>query len=197
MKRLVMGAVFALIAGMGQAAPVQWTEASGGNGHYYELVSGDFTWDEANTAAQGSVFNGMQGYLATATSALENTFIFNLLNVTTPIAWLGGSDADSEGLWTWVDGPDKGTAFTFLGFPTGAFQNWAPNEPNDAGGNEDYLHIGFFGDQWNDIPGTLDYAYVVEYSADFLAPAAVPLPAGVVLLGSGLGIMALRRRRRV
>ncbi|GET40750.1 hypothetical protein [Microseira wollei] len=37
-------------------------------GHYYEFVPGRFTWNEAKSAAETRVFNGLQGYLTTITS---------------------------------------------------------------------------------------------------------------------------------
>src|SRR5437660_5999892 len=43
------------------AAPTQWS----GNDHWYDAIAGTQNWDEANLAAQGSVFMGMTGHLAT------------------------------------------------------------------------------------------------------------------------------------
>ena len=63
-----------------QLSVVQWTTASGGNGHYYELVlpadpSENYSWTQANAAASSMTDNGSQGYLATVTSAAENAFL--------------------------------------------------------------------------------------------------------------------------
>ena len=52
--------------------------------------------------------------------------------------WLGLTDEENEGQWRWLNGE----AFSY--------SNWAPNEPNNQGGNEDYVHM--YGDafSWND-----------------------------------------------
>ena len=44
--------------------------------HYYCLVNYGLTWNVTNMIATHSYLNGMQGYLATVTSQLENDFIF-------------------------------------------------------------------------------------------------------------------------
>jgi len=62
--------------------PIQWTS---GNGHYYQLFPRLTGFTEAQAAAIG-----MGGYLATVTSAAENSFIAtNFLATGTPL-WLGG-----------------------------------------------------------------------------------------------------------
>ena len=43
--------------------------------------------------------------------------------------WIGGSDSAQEGTWTWSDG----TAWDYT--------NWYTNEPNNAYGGQDFLHI--------------------------------------------------------
>ena len=62
------------------AAPVQWTVASGGNGHWYEFVfaQSGFTFGQARAASLAASHMGMQGYLATVTSQAENDFIYAL-----------------------------------------------------------------------------------------------------------------------
>src|SRR5690606_15366461 len=122
------------------------------------------SWAAAKLAAEASYYNGMQGYLATITSAEENAFIKAKLPSD---AWIGASDAESEGAaegaWEWVTGPDKGTLVS------DTYINWNPGEPNDTGGNEDYAEFygaGGNSGQWNDLPGAdtngVQY-YVVEY----------------------------------
>ena len=120
------------------AAPVQWTTASGGNGHWYQFIysPAGFTWQQGWSAASGNTFLGLPGYLATATSQAENDFLYALAkypagatgtlfdpaNPTvdlgpTSIAgrdastWLGGADAATEGTWRWVNGPETGNLF--------------------------------------------------------------------------------------
>src|SRR5260221_13769040 len=59
------------------AGPFEWPGASGGNGHFYDKIGGDWTWPTANTAAQTLSFNGLNGHLATINSAAEQDFIKN------------------------------------------------------------------------------------------------------------------------
>src|SRR6185312_3421838 len=47
----------------------QWSVSDGGNGHYFEFVQQQLTWSQANAAAQLRTFNGVNGHLATDTSA--------------------------------------------------------------------------------------------------------------------------------
>ena len=103
-----------------------------GNGHYYQLVTGNINWINAKTAAEASTYEGLTGYLVTITSAAENNFIKNKIATNT---WIGGSDDAThtsnthpaitsggagnstphglagEGTWEWVSGPDNGKTF--------------------------------------------------------------------------------------
>lgn len=74
-RGLVLGWVLSSLAAVAAAAPIQWSVSSGGNGHYYELVSSasaPLTWADANLAAQTRVFMGVNGYLASISSPAEN-----------------------------------------------------------------------------------------------------------------------------
>ena len=152
------------------------------NGHYYKVVNhgSNITWSDAKTAAEASTLNGLSGYLASITTYQENTFIDDKAGVN---AWLGGTDADTEGCWKWSGGPDDGKIFTVgndadnttsggctvdSGYtvyekPFGAGEfGWNTNEPNDAGG-EDRLHIKTDG-TWNDYRNNQNVQYyVIEY----------------------------------
>lgn len=174
-------------AGVAQAVPVQWTIGSGGNDHYYELITPHVSWTQARVNATGSVFLGMHGYLATITSLAENGFVLGLGSD----GWLGGTDQAVEGDWRWADGPEAGQLF-WQGGPGGTafgFAHWHVGvQPNNSGGNEDYLHMN--GGNWNDIANNITRGYYVEYSA------AVPEPGSIFVLALGLaGLGAFRRRR--
>jgi hypothetical protein len=148
-------------------------------GHFFEYVPGSFTdWTEAKAAAAARSYFGRTGYLATINDAAENAFATTKLNGHG--AWIGGSDAVSEGAreghWTWVTGPEAGNTFCIsleagscLANP-GWYQNFTkPDEPNNYNTIENYLqYVGGDTGTWNDLnmPGTNQYAvsgYVVEY----------------------------------
>jgi len=176
------------------AAVVEWTVASGGNGHFYERVETPVDFATARAAALASTHNGLSGYLVTITSAAENAFLVNLAG---GIGWSSGSDAAQEGAWRWLDGPEAGTAFWIDGV-TQTYAAWGPGEPNTfAGIQEDFMAIKF-GQQsaWNDLPFNSGQGYYVEYSA--APPMAVPEPSAwaLLILGFGLAGAAMRSSRR-
>src|SRR5689334_4864114 len=76
------------------AAPIQWSAAAGGNDHFYEfVVAPNIKWTDASAAAQARSFDGVQGYLATLTSAGENAFMaanFSAEAGPDQNGWLGG-----------------------------------------------------------------------------------------------------------
>ena len=174
------------------AEPVQWS----GNGHWYEAVSvpGGISWTDANSAAIG-----MGGYLASITSADENTFVYSLVDDDTYWKqevydhyngpWLGGiqttGSPEPADNWQWVD------AEPFV------YTNWNSGLPNNGAfgeNGEDSIHFMGWGSErepmWNDAPheDTQIVGYVVE---------SVPEPSTLFLLSTGaIGLLAYVWRRR-
>ncbi len=154
--------------------------------HYYEYVPAlGITWTAARDAAATRTFYGLQGYLATLTIPEEADL---LGEQSSGAGWIGASDADVEGVWRWVTGPEAGTQFWNGGAggnttPPFNYANWNNGEPNNSG-NEDYAHInapgtGFDG-SWNDLSNTgaasgnyQPKGYLVEYGG---MPGDPPAP---------------------
>jgi hypothetical protein len=183
MKTLAIAALIATAATGAQAIPTAWAE----NGHAYEIVWGGISWTDARLAAESAAYRGLTGYLATITSVAEQGFL-NTLNWFDADLWIGASDAATEGDWRWVGGPEAGERVgdTF----------WARGEPNDYGAGEDYAAGWWSGNAWNDLPNRYGsvIGYVVEYSAANMP--AVPLPAGLPLLLSGIAAIGWAARRK-
>lgn len=181
---------------------LEWPVADGGNGHWYAAVAIEpgISWDNANAAA---VADG--GYLASITSAAENTFIYNLVS---DIPSLWRHDPDNS-IGPWLGGyqlpgsaePDVGWAWT-SGEPF-VYTNWGPYEPNNSSGIEDRLQLFGWrtdtGEYWNDYPNSEMFfenavgGYVVEYDQP------VPEPATLLLFLAGASVLSLmlaRRRKR-
>jgi hypothetical protein len=103
-------------------------------GHFYNFINRrldgtdafGISWTQARAEAAdpANKLFGLQGYLATMTSAQENDFAASKLLQT---GWMGGSDAAVEGEWRWVTGPE--------GFEEGGQgqQFWQGEEPFNGG----------------------------------------------------------------
>ncbi|WP_339949900.1 VPLPA-CTERM sorting domain-containing protein [uncultured Albimonas sp.] len=195
MKTLIFAAAAASLAAPALALPVQWEVADGGNGHWYELVESSQVWSGARDLAAGMTHLGMTGYLATITSQEEQDFLSAEVNPDGLEAFLGGSDAEVEGEWRWVAGPEAGTLF-WVGAAAGTafgFEDWHSGEPNDSTGEDNLLGWSFDSNDWMDLRSdAVRGAYLVEYSG----ASPVPIPAAGGLLAAGVGALSLLRRRR-
>lgn len=164
------------------SAQVEWTVASGGNGHFYQLVTTSLNWEDARNAAASLSFNGFTGHLATLTSAAENNFLRDTFGTT---GWIGLSQpagsTEPDGGWEWVTGEAFG------------FTNWNPGEPNNLG-DERYVEA-LIADRWNDAQASVTNFYYVEYGTG-RASAAAPEPVSGLLTLLGLTAGAAIRRRR-
>ncbi|WP_372948803.1 PKD domain-containing protein [Mariniphaga sp.] len=136
-------------------------------GHFYRYIrKRGIPWTEARDSAANMDYYGLQGYLATIVSSIENDFIWSKID---GVGWIGANDASVEGVWRWVTGPEAGTHFWQGTYQNGYAVNgrysfWNSGEPNnvnkDWGDDEDYAHInaapGSVPKSWNDLPNEGD-----------------------------------------
>lgn len=165
------------------------------DGSFYLGVSkGDnsITWPNAYNEAKSIIFNGLNGYLITITSAVENNYIYKQMGLGK--AWTGGSrlsntkGIDSEVFYNssyesggnqfiWQCGPEAGSAYwgskKYDGGDLGFYNNWDPSktplfgrEPNSGvwSGEETCMHYLSDG-LWNDYKYNNDdvKSYIVEF----------------------------------
>ncbi len=200
-SKLTILAALAATGTLVQAGVVQWTVASGGNGHWYEAVpvTEALAWPDANAAAQAK-----GGYLVDILSAEENAFVFGLID--DPAYWIEAFfDTDIP----FVDGPWIGAHQTdFSNEPGGNFiwssdgspvgyTSWHPGNPDNFGANEHHVSFFTFGSHdrsslWNDSDGIHRHAYIVEYDSKPKTP--VPDAGGTAALVAialgGLGMVS-------
>ena len=159
-------------------------------GHTYKLVETPASWSAATTAAETMNLGGTNGYLARIDSSAENNAILAAVSAhltpaqaenTIPndgsesaFIWLGGSDAISEGQWTWTDNGDLFWRGDCNGSSVAERYSNLGVQPDNAGGMENALAMGLadwpepFYDlgasgQWNDLDATTALFYVVEF----------------------------------
>lgn len=109
----------------------------------YTLVRKCLTWEQARQWCED---NG--GHLATISNADElNQVIAQLPAEGVVSCWLGGYR--TSGGWAWVDGSDF------------AYSAWASGEPNNEGGNENYVTLLKVNDRWSmyDVPNDVSNVY--------------------------------------
>ena len=116
----------------------------------FQIVFGQFTWDEAKTDAESR-----GGHLATFSSQTEWNLAQTLISQFNQDVWIGGyqpvASPEPAGNWSWVTG--EPWTFSF----------WWPGEPNQNQGiNENALMVGWSGAGWNDAPSSTKLSYVLE-----------------------------------
>jgi len=134
--------------------------------HFYLYIEErGITWTEARDSAANMNYYGLQGYLATITSSIENDFIWTKID---GVGWIGANDAAVEGTWKWMTGPEAGIHFwqgrSNGNSVNGRYSNWNNGEPNNVqkewGDDEDYAHINAnpnsIPKSWNDLPNEGD-----------------------------------------
>ncbi len=111
------------------------------NRHTYYLLTED-TWQNSETQA---VLLG--GHLSTINDQAEQDWVFATFSSfggTNRSLWIGLSDASQEGRFSWVSGEPV------------SYTHWYPNQPDNAFGGENYVHMipGGVGETpgfWNDL----------------------------------------------
>ena len=103
------------------------------NGKTYQLTSGGAkSWEAAQAEARS-----LGGNLVTINDAAEEAWLKQTFG--REGLWIGINDAASEGRFRWA----SGEAVTYT--------NWAPGEPNNGGGLQDYGWMNYGGNrQWDD-----------------------------------------------
>lgn len=126
------------------------------NQHRYLLVTVPKTWTTAVTIA-----NNSGGHLVTITSQTESDYVISTFGSSGVVrAYIGATDAASEGNWRWINAE------------IWSYTNWYGTEPNNGGGNENYGEIRFdLGGKWNDQDGVSLRPYIIEW--DVLPPPSV------------------------
>ena len=147
------------------------------NGHIYYLLDGKHWVDqEAEAIALG-------GHLATIEDAAENEWIWDTFGNAPLGLFFGLNDATVEATWVWASGAPVG------------FTNFRAGEPNSNHiGDEDFGELAS-DYKWNDVGPLHAWPAIVEV-VPAAVPTAVPEPASMLLLGSGLAVVVRRRIKR-
>ncbi|XP_055360843.1 C-type lectin domain family 4 member M-like [Betta splendens] len=122
-----------LLSATGKTCPAGWRRFGCS---CYLLSSQSGPWTDGRDDCRSR-----DAHLVVIDSSKEQWFISRFTNQD---AWIGLSDRDQEGTWTWIDGtPLTSTSAQF----------WGTNQPDNSGptGDEDCGEIIGYGDWWNDL----------------------------------------------
>jgi probable HAF family extracellular repeat protein len=177
--------------------------------NYFEFISDPgISWAQAEAAAASMTYLGATGYLATVTSAAENSVLDSLVTTTFPVfsgAWLGGEVLNGYGYWE--VGPLAGQLFSAnQNAVSGAYANWGGSEPNDSQlFSAPYINVGAEGwgvsnGQWGDAKSGLAngdgvttgdniVGYFVEFTPPTIPMVAVSIDTTDINVASPTGIV--------
>jgi hypothetical protein len=146
---------------LSETTAVRWTR----NGHYYDLSTNALTWTNALAAAAQPVppAGYQPGHLLSLSDADESAFV--VASFGPGGGWIGFTDRLVEGEWRWIDAtpgtwqdPD-----VFASPIQTAYTNWVRGEPNDFGGDEDFVEFPVnVWERWND-GGNVARRYFIEW----------------------------------
>lgn len=119
------------------------------NGHTYFKSTTSMTWQAAHDAAVA-----VGGHLATITTSGEMGWINTNA---TGNSWIGYTDQDVEGVWSWVTGEIS------------VYTNWLAGQPDNSG-NEDFASTNFV---WADRTGASLYPSLVEFDCSMSMTAGL------------------------
>ena len=122
----------------------RWRDG-GGNIHEYEINHTLLTWDQAKTEAESRTRGGQRGYVATITTAAENTCVVDLINTTDGWKdgnsgfgpWIGAKRVSAGGSFMWQSGPERGQ---FI-LDNMTYNRWSGANPDNNGGVENAIHF--------------------------------------------------------
>ena len=133
------------------------------NGSRYLLTSGAKNWEAAQAEARQQ-----GGNLVTINSAAEEAWLKQTFGERD--FWIGINDRAQEGRFEWV----SGEAVTYT--------NWAPGEPNDALGDQDYGRMNYGANkQWDDHFTNINLPGLIEIKENTPEPPAPSNPGGIAL----------------
>ncbi len=102
-------------------------------------------------------------HLASVANREEDIFLHELLGGVRGV-WVGGRKLNHDDGWVWLDG----TEFSY--------KNWQPGEPNNVGGEEDFIQINWIYQHgkkgkmyWNDAPNDIPLDYVAGFLCQYKA----------------------------
>jgi gliding motility-associated-like protein len=132
------------------------------NGHFYLPVQEKLTYSDAKAKAESMTLGGINGYMATITSAFEDGLVN--ANISGSNYWISINDKTEEGVWVYDSGPENGQEATYF--------NWCDGEPNnvDADGfiGEHHVITRWNGNNcWNDIHEDNIYTHLNGYVVEF------------------------------
>lgn len=176
------------------------------SGHYYDVISApSMTWNDAKAAALGQFYLGLQGHLATVTSAAEDGYVGSAVAAAgSGEFWLGGfqnpiTETSATDGWTWVNGEGTFPGINGASGFANSYSNWNPGEPNDAygPGSEQYLginlgRVGGFNDEGN--LGLIG-GYVIEYDPNTIPDRVPDAGSTLPLIGGAFALIGAFGRR--